>query len=48
MKTIKFNRLEKISGGVSGTLCFLSAIALSSPAWWSIAGSYAYKCWKDV
>jgi hypothetical protein len=46
MDKINFNKLEKITGGVSGTVCVLAGLTLFTinPFSWY----YARKCWNDV
>jgi len=52
MRKIEINKMENISGGVNGALCFaagLGVFAIASPAW--IVGvasaAYAVKCWNS-
>ncbi|WP_344823570.1 hypothetical protein [Chryseobacterium ginsenosidimutans] len=52
MKQLQLNKMEKISGGVNGALCFaagLGLFAITGPAWivGVASGAYAVKCWNS-
>ncbi|CAD7809259.1 hypothetical protein CHRY9390_01968 [Chryseobacterium aquaeductus] len=52
MRNLEIDKMETLSGGTNGALCFAAGLgiyALAGPAW--IVGvasaAYAVKCWKS-